>query len=82
MTAANALATTGGKTAPHPVAREALTGRCVLSRHLGPVALQFLGHHLCQAGKGALPHLGTGDTNDDRIIGLNHHPGINLRNLR
>ena len=74
----NALTATGGKTAPHPVAREALTRRDVLGGHLGPVALQFLGHHLCQSGERALTHLGTRNTNDDRIIGFNHHPGVDL----
>ncbi len=49
--------------------------------HLVPVAFQILGHQLRQAGQRALAHFLTGDADQHRLIGLNHHPGVHLGRL-
>ena len=46
---------------------------------LRPVALEFLGDQLGEAGKRALAHFGAGDADDDGFVGLDHDPGVDLR---
>ena len=65
---------------PHTRSRARFcAGRRIFGRDLGPVALQLLGDELGEAGQRPLPHLGAGDADDHRIVGLDHHPGIDLR---
>ena len=78
MRFANAAAAAGRKIAPDAVAREVLGRRRIFGGDLGPVAVQLFGDELRQAGQRSLPHLGTGDTDHDRVIRLDHHPGIDL----
>ena len=75
---ADAAAATGGEVAPDAVARQVLPRCRVLGADTGPVAFQLLGHQLRQAGQRALPHLGAGDADDDLVVGLHHHPGVDL----
>ena len=74
----NATAAAGGHIAPDPAAGEVLAGGGVFGGHFGPVAFQFLSHHLRQAGEGALAHLGACDADDDGVIRLDDDPGIDL----
>ena len=78
LTTADTLATTGRETAPDIIASNILSRGRILGGDPCPVALQFLGHHLCQAGQGALSHFGTSDANNHGIIRFNHDPGIDL----
>jgi hypothetical protein len=75
---ADAAAAAGREIAPHAVAREVLARRRVLGGDLGPVALELFGHELGKSCERALPHLRAGNTNHDRLVRLDHHPGIDL----
>ena len=75
---ANAAAAGGEEVSPDALARNVLARGREFIGNLRPVAFQFLGAKLAQAGQSALPHFRTGDTNDDAFIGLDHHPGVNL----
>ena len=76
---ANALAAGGVVIAPYPLARRVLARCRIFPCHLRPVAFQFFGHHLREAGKGALPHLRTCNANDHGVIRFHDNPGIDFR---
>jgi hypothetical protein len=75
---ADAAAAAGAELAPDALARDVLARRREFGHHLGPVALEFLGDHLGEAGQRSLPHLGTGDAHDDRVVGPDDDPGVDL----
>src|SRR5258708_34081030 len=79
MRGADAAAAAGRHVAPRALARKVAAGRREFGRDLRPVALQFLGHELGEAGFGALAHFGAGDTNHDGVIRADDHPGIDFR---
>src|SRR5690606_5280340 len=76
---ANPPAAAGGEIAPGAVAREVLARRRIFGGHLRPVALQFLGDELRQAGQRALAHFGARDADDHGVVGPDDDPGIDLR---
>ena len=78
LRAANALAAAGRHRAPHPIAPDVLVGRGELRPHLAPITLQFFGDELAEAGLRSLPHFGASDADDDRVVGCDHDPGIDL----
>ena len=43
-----------------------------------PVAFQFFHHQLSETREAALAHLRLGHSENDRLIGLNHDPGVYL----
>ena len=47
-------------------------------RDLVPVAVEFFGDELAEAGERALAHLRAHDADDDGVVGLDHHPGAEL----
>src|ERR1700744_5027516 len=63
---------------PGAVGREILARRDALRRHLAPVAFEFFGDELGEAGERALPHLGARDANDASIVRLDRDPEIDL----
>src|SRR4029077_12817067 len=65
--------------APYPFAGDVLPRRRIFGRHLRPVAFELLRAELGAPGERALAHFGAGDANDDRVVGADHHPGIDLR---
>ena len=74
----NAPAAAGGEVLPGTSAQYALLCGSPLPTEQVPVALQFLGDELCEAGQGALPHLGTGDSHDDAVVRIDDDPGVDL----
>ena len=46
-----------------------------------PVALELLGDELGEAGQRALAHLGAGDADHHLVVGMDHHPGVELLHL-
>ena len=64
--------------APHAVARKILTGRRIFSGYLGPVAFQLLGNELREPRERPLSHLRARHADDHRVIGLYHHPRVDL----
>jgi hypothetical protein len=75
---ANAAAAAGREIAPHALACQVLSGGGKLGGDLRPVAFELLGDQLGEAGERALAHLGARDPNDDGVVRLDHHPGIDL----
>jgi len=75
---ADAATAAGTEIAPRILAGDALAGRRILGRDLRPIAFQFFGDHLGEAGERALPHLGAGNTDDDGVIRLDDDPGVDL----
>jgi len=43
-----------------------------------PIAFELLDDELGEAGERALSHLGARDAHDDRVVGADHHPGVDL----
>ena len=60
-------------------ARDVLAGCRIFGRDLRPVALQFLGDKLGEAGQRALAHFGAGDADDHGVVGPDHDPDADLR---
>ena len=75
---ANAGAATGGKIAPHAIAREVGAWRRIFGRDARPVAFEFLGHELCKAGLRPLAHLGARGADHHHVVRLDHYPGGDL----
>ena len=75
---ADAAAAAGAHFAPRPLAGEIAARRDAFGRHLVPVALQFLGHELGEAGERALPHLRARDADHAGVVGLDGDPDIDL----
>ena len=75
---AYAPAAAGAHFAPGAGAGMALAGRDHLGAEARPVALQFLGHQLRQAGARALAHFGTGNADHTAVVRLDHDPDIDL----
>ncbi len=75
---ADALAAGGQEGAPGAVAGQRLAGRHIFGDDLRPVAVQFLGDHLAEAGARALAHLGAGHAQHDGVIRANDDPGVDL----
>src|SRR5262249_12332804 len=73
-----ALAAGGEEVTPHALAGDVLARRRKLVGDLRPVALELLGDHLGEAGQRALSHLGAGNADDDGLVGLHEHPGVDL----
>src|SRR5207247_485256 len=78
MRVADAAAAARGEIPPHALARDALPGRWILGRHLRPVALELLGHHLREAGERALAHLRARDANDHFVVRMNDDPRVDF----
>ena len=53
-------------------------GRGKFGLDLRPVGLELLGDDHRQGGEAALAHLGARIADDDRVVGLDHEPGIDL----
>src|SRR6266851_4469651 len=68
----------GEKVAPYALAGHALAGRRIFGGDFRPVAFQFFGDELGEAGEGSLTHFRARDANDDGIVGPDHHPGVDL----
>ncbi len=79
---AHAQAAARDEIAPDAAARRALAGRRKFSRHLRPVAVEFLGDELGETGQRALAHFGAGDPNDDGFVRPDNDPGVDLRGFR
>ena len=78
---ADALAAGGEEVAPYALAGDVLTRRRKLVGDLRPVAFEFLGDQLGEAGERALAHLGAGDADDDGLVGPDHDPGVDFGRL-
>ena len=52
--------------------------RRIFDLHPSPVAFQLLGDQHRGGGHAALPHLGAGVADDDRIVRADHDPGVDL----
>ena len=76
---ADAAAAAGRVALPDAVAGEVLAGGRIFGRDLRPVAFELLDDELGEAGERALSHLGARDAHDDRVVGADHHPGVDLR---
>ena len=75
---ADAAAAAGAEVAPRAFAGEALTGSRIFPGDLVPVAFELFGDELAETGQRALAHLRARDADDDGVVGLDHHPGIDL----
>ncbi|MET3323489.1 hypothetical protein ABIF54_000742 [Bradyrhizobium japonicum] len=75
---ADAAAATGREIAPDALAGDALAGCRIFGRDLRPVAFEFLGDELGEAGERALAHLGAGDADHDGVVGPDHDPGADF----
>ena len=76
---ADAAAAAGAKVTPDALARDVGARRRIFGGDLGPVAFEFLGNHLRQAGERALAHFRAGDTHHHGIVRPDHNPGVDLR---
>ena len=76
---ADAAASGAAEIAPYPFAGDVLARRRIFGRHFRPIAFEFLGDELGEPGERALAHFRAGDANDHRIVGADHHPGVDLR---
>ena len=75
-----AIATVSGlEIAPNAIACEILAGRRELGRDLRPVAIEFFGDELREAGECALAHFRTRNADDDSLVGPDHDPSIDFR---
>ena len=75
---ADAAAAAGREIAPGALARHALAGRGKFGHDLGPVAFQFLGDELGEAGERALAHLRARDADHHGVVGPDHDPGVDF----
>ncbi len=78
MAFADAAAATGREVLPDPVATKVLSRSRIFPGDLVPVATQLLGDELGETGERALPHLGAGDADHHLVVGMDHHPGVDL----
>ena len=69
----------GRHIAPNFMAAQIFDRRDKFSANLRPVAFKFLRHQHGKTGLCALPHLGMGNADDDRIIRVNHQPCRDFR---
>src|SRR5207253_5292187 len=65
--------------APGALPRDALAGCRIFGRDLRPVALQFFGDKLGEAGQRALAHFRAGDADDRGVVRPDHDPDAHLR---
>src|SRR6185436_14780645 len=72
-------AAAGIEAAPRALARGALARRRIFRGDLVPIAFEFFGDQLSEPRQRALPHLGAGDADYDRVVRPYHHPGVDLR---
>ena len=56
-----------------------MSGRRILCGHFRPIAFQFFGQELREAGACALPHLGSCDADDASVVGFDDNPGRDFR---
>src|SRR5207237_9535952 len=63
---------------PTALAGEVMAGRAAIGDDLLPVSLEFFGDELGKPGERALPHFRAGDADHAGVVGLDHHPGIDL----
>ena len=75
---ADAAASARRHVLPHALPGDVLARCRVLPGDLLPVALEFLGHELGEAGQRALAHFRAGDADDSRVVGLDDNPGVDL----
>ena len=75
-------AAAGGERSVDLVLAEIAVGGGVFRLHLGPVAVQFLGHDHRQCGKTALAHFGAAVADDDGVVRLDDDPGVDLAGMR
>jgi hypothetical protein len=78
---ADAAAAAGREVLPHAVALQVLTRSRIFPGDLVPVAFQLLGDELGETGERALAHLGAGDADHHLVVGVDHHPGVDLLHL-
>ena len=76
---ADAAAAAGREIAPGALAGDALAGRRIFGRDLRPVAFEFFGDELGEAGERALAHLRARDADHDGVVGPDHDPGVDFR---
>ena len=69
--------------APGALPPQIFVGRREFRAHLAPVAFELLGDQHRQRRRDPLPHLRAGDADDDRVVGLDDDPRVDLgRTLR
>src|SRR5262249_19031980 len=68
----------GREIAPGALARNALAGGGEFGDDLGPVAFEFLGNKLGEAGERTLAHLGACDADHHGVVGPDHDPGVDF----
>jgi hypothetical protein len=78
LRAADAAAAAGRHVTPDPLAGEVLAGGDPIDGHLLPVAFELFGDELGETGERALAHLRARDTDHGGVVGLDHHPGVDL----
>ena len=75
---ADAATAAGREIAPDALAGNALSRRRVFGGDLRPVAFEFFGDQLREAGQRPLAHFRSGDADDDGVVGLDHDPGVDF----
>ncbi len=78
----DAAAAAGREILPDAVALQVLARGRILPGDFGPVAIQLFGDELGEAGQRALSHLRARDADHHLVVGMDHHPGVDLLNLR
>jgi hypothetical protein len=78
LRAANAAAAAGRHVAPHALAGQIALRGDRLDGDLVPVALQLFGDELGEAGMRPLPHFVARDADHAAVVGLDHHPRVDL----
>ncbi len=78
---AHGAAAAGGEAAIDLVVDDVAVRRSVFGLDEGPVAFELLGENLGQRSEAALAHLGAAVADDDGVVGLDHHPGIDLAGI-
>ncbi len=79
---ADAARAAGAHLAPGALAREVACRADAFGRHLLPVAFEFFGDELGEAGERALAHLGARDTDHAGIVRLDRDPQIDFASRR
>ncbi len=78
LAGADAAAAAGGEIAPGALAGDALAGGRIFGRDFRPVAFEFFGDQLGEAGEGTLAHFRARDADHHGVVGADHHPGVDL----
>src|SRR5439155_21667684 len=78
---AHRAAAAGAQATVDLVVPEITIGGSVFRLDERPVAFELLGEDLRERGETALPHLGAAVADDDGIVGLDHHPGVDLAGI-